>query len=162
MKKRRTTTTTTTTGSSLPRLTARYFKKDWKLVIPTMSAPQRQGVAFGVDTWRSFDTKKLTWFDWAKISQSLEIGEAICAEAAGKSEGGKYARLLSGWLKENGLNTVDDSIRSWLREIRRHQSEIDAWRNSLPIEQRVKMNHPKNVLKAWRKHKASQQAGATS
>jgi hypothetical protein len=157
MKKRR-----TTTGPSPPRLSARYFKKDWKLMIPTMSAPQRQGVAFGVEAWRGFETKKLTWHDWAKISQSLEIGEAVCAEAAGKSEGGKYGRLYSKWLEANGLDNIANSIRTWLREIRHHQSEIDAWRNNLPLEQRVRLNHPKTVLQAWKKYKASQRPNPES
>jgi hypothetical protein len=125
--------------------------KEWTLLIPDMSSPQRQGVAIGAETWRTFDTKKMRWHDWLKIREALEVGEKLCAEAAGKSEGGRYNRMYSKWLQDNGLHNVANTIRAWLREIRRHQSQIDAWRNSLPIEDRVRWNHPKIVLRNWRK-----------
>jgi hypothetical protein len=132
-------------------------EKDWKMLIPAMTAPQRQGVAQGAEAWSTFETKRMTWWDWMQVSDALSIGESICAEASGgQNRGGKYIRLYGKWLEENGLDNIAKTVRAWLREIRQHQTEIDAWRNSLPIEQRMKMQHPRTVLRKWKQWKAEQ------
>jgi hypothetical protein len=126
------------------------MKKEWTLMIPSMSAPQRHCVAAGVDAWRDFAWKRQTWEDWVKISNALEVGEQVCKDAAGKGEGGKYNRLYSAWLTQQGLHEIASPVRSWLKTLREDRVGVEQFRSELDPDRRMRLNHPRRVLDGYR------------
>jgi hypothetical protein len=119
-----------------------------------MPLPARVTLQAGQEAWariKSSPRQRQNWRDWQALSDCFEVLEATCAKHAGKAEGGAYARLLAACLHLNGLDDLDRATRGVLRKLRRHQSEIEIWRNSLPPEERMKLNNPRTVWEHWRK-----------
>ncbi|SRR6266498_3051632 len=108
----------------------------------------------GQSAWKRIkgsSRQRQSYFDWAAVSVALELGEAHCRElAGGMTKGGTYSRLIGTWLRLHDFNDITPAVRSWLREIRNNQTPIDAWRNSLPLEQRIRLNHPRTILEHWK------------
>jgi hypothetical protein len=118
--------------------------------------PATKGIVqAGAAAWERVKTlKHASFYDWLAVSDALEIGERICIELAGKATGGAYSRFLAAWLDENHMSDITRSTRGLLRDIRKDQTAIEQWRNSLSPERRAKLSHPKTILDAW---KAAQQ-----
>jgi hypothetical protein len=118
-----------------------------------LSAPARATVDAGRMAWeriKSSSRQRQSYYDWAQVSQALQIAEDECTKMAGKAQGGAYARLMAAWLRLHDMDDISWAVRSWLREIRKHQTEIDIFRNSMPPEQKMKLNHPRTILQHWK------------
>jgi hypothetical protein len=140
-------------AGSVPRWMLKRMKKEWRTIVLPMSAAERQCVTAGVKAWE--DTER-TWEDWLKISNALQVGEKICRDEAGKDEGGRYNRLYSAWLLQQGLDAIPSSVRSYLKTLRENRIEVEQYRAWLPDEKRMRLNDPKRVLEGYLEWKAAQ------
>jgi succinate dehydrogenase/fumarate reductase flavoprotein subunit len=131
----------------------------WELAVRLRSPKDlmeaEQTIKAGREAWKRIKKtparKKQNYRDWQALSDALEMGESVCAKMAGKKEGGGYARLMKAWLQLNDMSDIATSTRAWMRAVRKDQLAIEAWRNSLPPEQRMKLTHPLTILKHWKK-----------
>jgi Sigma-70, region 4 len=123
-----------------------------------LSTATQQIVESGRNAWhriKSSSRMRQNYRDWQAVSDALQIGEDLAQELAGGTDrGGAYSRLVGAWFRENEMSDITSAVRAWCREIRRNQIEIEAWRNSLPAEQRAKLNHPRTVLEHWKRAKS--------
>ncbi len=135
----------------------------WKQVVqkayPKVPIAARDTIEAGREAWdriRKSGRQRQNYRDWQQLSDAIEVGEFMATQIAGKAEGGAYARLMQAWLKLNGMDDIATSTRTYMRQVREHAAEIEAWRNSLLPEQKMKMNNPKTILEhfeRWRKQK---------
>jgi hypothetical protein len=75
---------------------------------------------------------------------------------AGKNEpeGKAYATAFSDWLKAHHFDDIDKSDRAKLLQIMESLEDVEAWRASLSPAERLRLNHPNSV---WRAFTAFQQ-----
>jgi hypothetical protein len=112
----------------------------------------------GQRAWKQLNgTRKQRWELWLMVADALEIGRRLSTEIAGRSDGANYSKAMSEWLRIYKFNEMNRSIRTWLKTIRENRAEIEAWRQQLPSEQRMKSNHPLVVLKQYETFKKAQQ-----
>jgi hypothetical protein len=131
----------------------------WAMQIQRRSASlplaSQNVIEAGRKAWKrikSSSRQRQNYHDWQQVSEALAVGENLAMDLAGKTDqGGAYARLIGAWLRLNKMADIAPAVRAWCREVRRNQAEIDTWRNALPLERRVKMNHPRTLLDHWKK-----------
>jgi len=63
--------------------------------------------------------------------------------------GRAYSEAMGDWLEANGFDEIDKGVRSRLRQIWENLSAITAWRQTLPLSERLKLNHPNTVVRRW-------------
>jgi hypothetical protein len=93
-----------------------------------------------------------SWRDWLQIGAALEFlrNEALHEAHTNAPTGSRYADTFSRRMVQCALDEVHKSVRSRLFECLQHRAEIEAWRDALPLNQRLKLNHPTTVLRHWR------------
>ena len=116
-----------------------------------MSPHDNEIVRQGAEAWVRLKVAKV-WTDWLCVGDALDVGRTDAMHRAGINEphGKTYAGVFGRWLKQVGLDGVAKEERADLFAIRRSLPEIEAWRASLTLEQRLKLNHPRAVLRKWR------------
>jgi hypothetical protein len=72
--------------------------------------------------------------------------------------GRAYNEAFSAWLRENGFDKIDGSVRSRLAECMDNLEEIEAWRDTLSDKERIEFNHPNTVIRRWKAYKATPKA----
>jgi hypothetical protein len=109
----------------------------------------------GRDAWSRIRRNE-AFPDWLIVGEAVEIGQAESMRSAKTNvpRGRRYCAEMAAFLKEHGLHEIDNGARSRLLEVMRHRFEIEAWHRELPIDKRVKLNHPQAVLSAWKRHTA--------
>ena len=75
-----------------------------------------------------------------------------------KPFGIRFVREFGRWLNENGFRDIPGSIRSRLKEIMAERESIERWRISLPLEVRMRINHPNEVISRWREVSGKRQS----
>jgi hypothetical protein len=63
--------------------------------------------------------------------------------------------VFGSWLSENGFDEIDKGVRSRLQNCLDHQTEIDTWRQTLGLTQRLQLNHPNAVWRRWQTAQAA-------
>ena len=94
------------------------------------------------------------WSDWCTIAQALQIGQSEAMRAAGtnKPQGPRYRKAFSEWLASAGLEDIaDKDVRCRLLYLNKNINAVDDWFQTLPSNQREKMNHPNTVWRAFKK-----------
>jgi hypothetical protein len=127
---------------------------------PKIPIAARDTIKAGIEAWhriKSSSRQRQSYHDWRALNDAMEIGETVCQQIAGKDQGGAYNRLIGAWLKQNDMDDLPTSTRTLMRHVRKHQTGIEAWRNELPPEQKMKMNHPRTIWKHYNERKAAQQ-----
>jgi hypothetical protein len=106
----------------------------------------------GRAAWSRFRQGGGTWEDWKKVGYALLEGRAIAARYARPNRvGGKgYGPAFNDWLSDNRLY-VPSSERTKLFRVMEMLPAIEAWRKTLPLMRRLRMNHPSAVLKNYSK-----------
>jgi hypothetical protein len=89
------------------------------------------------------------------VGQALKIGRAEVVNTI-KASGGTYSLRMTAWLKTQGFDSIDKGVRSRLLDIIDELPKVQAWRETLPVEQRLKCNHPNSI---WRKYKGPPASG---
>jgi hypothetical protein len=95
--------------------------------------------------------KDQTWEDWLAVGVAIDIGRQHAMRVSGKNtpEGKGYNQAFSKWLKDEGFDHLDKGDRKRLMDCIDHQAEIEEWRRSLTMSQRLRLNHPSTVWRRW-------------
>jgi hypothetical protein len=122
----------------------------------------RNAVEHGQKAWaRLRRSNRQAFEDWLLVMKAVAVGEEKAAQLAGKSEGGRYSRLLSAFLEENKLGDLPKNTRALMHHIRENQLEITDWRlNHLTPEQLDRWNSPKAIWRHFSEWKRRRQQGA--
>jgi|SRR5579872_5253634 len=109
-------------------------------------------IAKGCEAWGRIKTES-TWKDWLQVGRALDLGRRGCMHAAQMSplNGSGYNRIFSEWLQENGLSEIGKDARSRLFACSKNLVAIEAWRATLPLVERLRLNHPISVWARFEK-----------
>jgi hypothetical protein len=107
----------------------------------------RQGAA----AWKSLKREK-NWNDWLKVGEALRIWRewALNQAQTNKPEGKAYNMAFGEKLREYKLDDMDKGTRSRLFEVMDNLPMIEEWRRTLPLSERLKINHPNAVVRRWK------------
>jgi hypothetical protein len=109
-------------------------------------------IARGQEAWARL-RQGLTWDDWLAVGEALQLGQHLAMLEARTNEpsGKRYQAIFGDWLRQNGFDEIDKGDRSRLLNCLKHHTEIDTWRQTLPLNQRVRLNHPNSIWRNWQK-----------
>jgi hypothetical protein len=104
----------------------------------------------GTAAWNRLKQEK-NWNDWMTVGDAMISGREFAMSQAltNKPEGSAYNRAFGEWLKKYQLDDMDASDRAKLFKVMDQHTEIDQWRATLTITDRMKLNHPTAVLRKW-------------
>jgi hypothetical protein len=107
-------------------------------------------VTRGREAWRSLKNDE-TWEKWVAIGRALEAGKAAIMRLlqTNQPKGRAWSQTFGAWLAENEFDQIDKGARSRLQTCLDHLPEIEAWRRTLGLTQRLQLNHPNAVLRRW-------------
>jgi hypothetical protein len=97
-------------------------------------------------------TSNATWTDWLAVGEALRrlrtaaMREAFTNEPVGRA----YNEAFGQRLHQHGFDKLDKGDRSRLFDCMEHRDEIEAWRSTLTLNQRLQWNHPTTVLRHWK------------
>jgi hypothetical protein len=75
--------------------------------------------------------------------------------------GARYQAVFGEWLQTTGLHEIDKATRSRLFDCLAHRTEIEAWRQQLPLNKRLQFNHPDSVWHNWQRSTVAGKATLT-
>lgn len=132
----------------------------------TLPAPQDQaGVASwvgpsnpdeiirrGQEAWSRLQAGR-AWEDWLAVGEAIQVGRhhAMIEANTNRPRGSRYDAIFGDWLRQTGFDTLDKGDRKRLLDCWEHRAEIEAWRQTLPTNKRLLLNHPSSVWRNWRK-----------
>ena len=67
-----------------------------------------------------------------------------------KPGGRNYSKVFAASLRKYGFENIDSGDRTRLFEVMTNISAIEKWRTTLPLNQRLALNHPSTVLRRWK------------
>jgi hypothetical protein len=117
-------------------------------------------IAEGRSAWQRIrEHGRRSWDDWVCIARALAIGrsEAMARAKTNKPLGATYVRIFGAWLREHGLDEIDNQQRYRAILCLENEIAIEKWRATLTDKQRGRWNHPGAVWAHW---KRSTKAGA--
>jgi len=65
-------------------------------------------------------------------------------------QGSAYNRTFGDWLQANKFDDMDKGERSRLFTIMDNLGEVERWRGTLTLTERLRLNHPNAVLRKWK------------
>jgi hypothetical protein len=107
-------------------------------------------VTRGREAWRSLKNDE-TWEKWVAIGEAIEAGKTavMLVLHTNQPKGRAWSQTFGQWLAENEFDQIDKGVRSRLQDCLDHKPEIEAWRKTLGLTQRLQLNHPNAVLRRW-------------
>ena len=107
-------------------------------------------VTRGREAWRSLKSDE-TWEKWVAIGRAIEAGKAAIMRVlhTNQPKGRAWSQTFGAWLAENEFDQIDKGVRSRLQTCLDRLPEIEAWRRTLGLTQRLQLNHPNAVLRRW-------------
>jgi hypothetical protein len=118
----------------------------------------------GRESWRKL-AKDENWQDWLNVGDALAVcrGQAMRAANTNQPIGRAYNEAMGLLLKKHGFDRIDKGDRSRLMECMDRRAEINVWRDTLSVTERIRLNHPSAVLRKWKAAtKVNDKAGAGS
>jgi hypothetical protein len=105
----------------------------------------------GTEAWKRLKREK-SWSDWLKVGEAVQIGRewAMNQARTNKPEGKGYNTAFGEWLAKYKLDDMDKGDRSRLFAIMDNLPQIEEWRRTLTLTERLKLNHPNAVLRRWK------------
>jgi hypothetical protein len=119
-----------------------------------MTPGAHDAVAAGTAAWaRITEHGRKCWGDWLDVARALVIGRTEALKAAGtnRAVGTRYNRAMGEWLRDNGLDGINNQERYRALLVLEKLPAIEAWREALDETQRRRFNHPNAVWFAWRR-----------
>jgi hypothetical protein len=115
-------------------------------------------VSRGREAWRTLRNDE-TWEKWVAIGRALEAGRTAIVRQlrTNQPKGRIWSEVFGAWLQETGFAEIDKGVRSRLQTCLGNLPEIEAWRQTLGLTLRLRLNHPNAVFRRWQ---ASRQAPA--
>jgi hypothetical protein len=121
-------------------------------IMPTIKLdPDTQTVVTrGREAWRSLKNDE-TWEKWVAIGRAIEAGRQAIMRLlhTNQPKGRAWSQTFGSWLSENEFDQIDKGVRSRLQNCLDHLPEIEGWRRTLGLTQRLQLNHPNAVLRRW-------------
>jgi hypothetical protein len=108
----------------------------------------------GREAWQRIrEHGRKSFEDWITVARALAIGRSACLEAAGCNRpfGSAYTRAAGLWLRQAGLDGMNDQERSRSLLVLKNLPAILEWRASVDEAQRDRFNHPNSVWINWRR-----------
>lgn len=90
------------------------------------------------------------WENWLRIGHSIAAAQDLAIEVTGQSSGRGFNSFMTTWY---GIYPecakVEKSARSYAVKCWRERAEINEWRNTMGESQKLRLNHPQTVYKAY-------------
>jgi hypothetical protein len=105
----------------------------------------------GTEAWRRLKKEK-SWGDWLKVGEALQVGREWAMNQAGTNApiGKAYNMAFGEWLTKYKLDDMDKGDRSRLFSVMDNLGLIEDWRKTLPLTERLKLNHPNAIWRRWK------------
>jgi hypothetical protein len=105
----------------------------------------------GAEAWKRLKKTK-DYNDWLKVGEALTVGRewAMNQAQTNKPEGKAYNMAFGEWMMQYKLNDMDKGDRSRLFLVMEALPQIEEWRRTLTLTERLKLNHPNAVLRKWK------------
>jgi hypothetical protein len=105
----------------------------------------------GTEAWKRLKKTK-DYNDWLKVGEALTVGRewAMSQAQTNKPEGKAYIMAFAEWMMQYKLNDMDKGDRSRLFNVMEALPQIEEWRRTLTMTERLKLNHPNAVLRKWK------------
>ena len=112
-------------------------------------------VTRGREAWRTLRNDE-TWEKWVAIGRAIEAGRAAIMRLlhTNQPKGRAWSQTFGAWLHENDFDEIDKGVRSRLQTCLDQLPEIEAWRQTLGLTQRLQLNHPNAVLRRFQASRA--------
>src|SRR5262249_7064386 len=85
------------------------------------------------------------------VGEAIHYGRHLAMVEAGTNQpqGPRYQAIFAEWLIAEGFEKIDKAARSRLFDCLEHRVEIETWRETLPLSDRLQLNHPNAVWRRW-------------
>ena len=109
----------------------------------------------GTLAWQRLKKDK-NWTDWIKVGEAHMVGRDWAQRIAGtnRPQGKAYNMAFGEWLQKYKFDDMDKGDRSRLFAVMDNLGQIEEWRMTLTLTERLKLNHPNAVLRKWKAHMA--------
>jgi hypothetical protein len=116
----------------------------------------------GAEAWKRLKKDK-NWNDWLKVGEAHTIGRDWAQRIAGTNRpwGKAYNAAFGEWLQKYKFDDMDKGDRSRLFAVMDNLGQIEEWRMTLTLTERLKLNHPNAVLRKWKAHMAPEERTET-
>ncbi len=115
--------------------------------------PEDSAVRDGQAAWHRLRSNS-TWDDWKKVGAAHVIGRATAMRDGhvknAKPKGRAYNAAFRAWQKQFGFEELDKGDRSRLIDCMDHVAEIESWLETLPVADRLRLNHPTSMWRRWK------------
>lgn len=105
----------------------------------------------GTEAWRRLKKTK-DYHDWIKVGEALRCGRewAMNQAQTNKPEGKGYNFAFGEWMQRYKMDDMDKGERSRLFQMMDALPQIEEWRRTLTLTERLKLNHPQAVLRKFK------------
>jgi hypothetical protein len=105
----------------------------------------------GQEAWARLRVGR-SWDDWITVGEAIQVGRhhAMIEARTNEARGSRYESIFGGWLRTTGFDTLDKADRKRLLDCLGHRAQIEAWRQTLPTNKLLELNHPTSVWRKWR------------
>lgn len=126
----------------------------------TLDVDTQLVVRRGREAWISLRSDA-SWEKWVVIGRALEAGKTAAMRELGTNlpSGRRWNETFGGWLKETEFDQIDKGTRSHLQTCLDNLPAIEAWRQTIGLGLRLRLNHPNAVLRRWQASRQSAIAG---
>jgi hypothetical protein len=111
-------------------------------------------VAAGRAAWaRIREHGRKSFDDWITVAKALAIGRSVALQAADTNRpvGSRFNRTMGAWLRQAGLDGINNQERYRALLVLENISAISAWRDGLDETQRRRLNHPGAIWAHWQR-----------
>jgi hypothetical protein len=119
-------------------------------------------VTRGREAWTSLRSDQ-SWEKWVVIGRAIEAGKTAVMRELGTNLpiGRRWNETFGGWLKETDFDQINKATRSHLQTCLDNLPAIEAWRQTIGLGLRLRLNHPYTVLRRWQASRQSAIAGSS-
>jgi hypothetical protein len=105
----------------------------------------------GTQAWQRLKKDK-SWLDWLKVGEAHVVGRdwAMRIASTNRPQGKAYNTAFGEWLAKYKFADMDKGNRARLFEVMDNLAQIEQWRQTLTLTERLKLNHPNAVLRKWK------------
>ena len=110
----------------------------------------------GSEAWKRLKKCK-DYNDWVKVGEAILVGRewAMNQSQTNKPEGKAYNMAFGEWLQRYKLDDMDKGDRSRLFHMMDALPQIENWRRTITLAERLKLNHPNAGVRSVRSVEAS-------
>ena len=105
----------------------------------------------GSEAWKRLKKCK-DYNDWVKVGEAILVGRewAMNQSQTNKPEGKAYNMAFGEWLQRYKLDDMDKGDRSRLFHMMDALPQIENWRRTITLAERLKLNHPNAILRKFK------------